>query len=153
MGLPALKSNGFTLIEMMISMLIIMVSMLALGTMMEVTMDTNMTNEMRSVAVRLTNQTAEALLAIPTTPESAVDPLLTASTTTYTRIAGNSHQDSVGLPKIQQSIRGTTKTFNIQWAVADATPTMKQIQITVSYQYKGKTLTNSALVYKHSAGI
>jgi Tfp pilus assembly protein PilV len=138
---------------MMISMLIIMVSMLALGTMMEVTMDTNMTNEMRSVAVRLTNQTAEALLAIPTTPESAVDPLLTASTTTYTRIAGNSHQDSVGLPKIQQSIRGTTKTFNIQWAVADATPTMKQIQITVSYQYKGKTLTNSALVYKHSAGI
>jgi prepilin-type N-terminal cleavage/methylation domain-containing protein len=153
MGLPALKSNGFTLIEMMISMIIIMVSMLALGTMMEVTMDTNMTNEMRSVAVRLTNQTAEALLAIPTTPESAVDPLLTASTTTYTRIAGNSHQDSVGLPKIQQSIRGATKTFNIQWVVADATPTMKQIQIIVSYDYKGKTLTNSALVYKHSAGI
>jgi prepilin-type N-terminal cleavage/methylation domain-containing protein len=153
MGLPVPKNKGFTLIEMMIAMVIIMVSMLALGTMMEVTMNTNMTNEMRSAAVRLTNQTAEALLAIPTTQDSAIDPLLTASTTTYTRIAGDSHQDSVGLPKIRQSIRGTSQTFNIQWVVADTTPTMKQIQIMVSYQYKGKTLTNSALVYKHSTGI
>jgi prepilin-type N-terminal cleavage/methylation domain-containing protein len=153
MGQPVPKNKGFTLIEMMIAIMIIMISMLALGTMMEMTIDTNMTNEMRSTAVRLTNQTAEALLAIPTTQDSVIDPLLTASTTTYTRIASDSHQDSVGLPKTQQSIRGASKTFNIQWLVADTTPTMKQIQITVSYQYKGRTLTNSALVYKHSTGI
>lgn len=151
MGQPVPRNRGFTLVEMMIAMVIIMVSMLALVTMMMMTMDTNMTNEMRSAAVRLTNQTAEALLAIPTTPYAAIDPLVTAGT--YTRIADDTHQNDRGLPKIQQSIRGTSKTFNIQWVVADTTPTMKQIQITVSYQYKNQTLTNSALIYKHSTGI
>ena len=149
---PVPKNKGFTLVEMMMAIVIIMVSMLALVTTMMMTMNTNMTNEMRSAAVRLTNQTAEALLAIPTTKDAAIDPLLTAGT--YTRITGDANQDNRGLPKIQQSIRGTSKTFNISWKVVDTSDTMKQIQIWVSYQLRtNQTFTNSALVYKHATGM
>lgn len=147
---PVPRNKGFTLVEMMISIVIIMISMLALVTMMTMAINTNMTNEMRTAAVRLTNQTAEALLSIPTT-STPFDPLVTAGT--YTRIANDSHQDSMGLPKIQQSIRGTSQTFNINWTVADSTSSIKQIQIDVNYYYKNKQFTNSTVVYKHSTGM
>jgi prepilin-type N-terminal cleavage/methylation domain-containing protein len=149
--IAAPKNKGFSLIEMMISLVIIMISMLALNQMIVVSMNANLTNELRSASVRLTNQTAEALLAIPTTPDAAVDPLLSAGT--YTRIANDSHQDSVGLPKIRQTIRGSSTTFGINWTVADNTSTVKQIQITVSYPYKGQTMTNATNIFKHSTGM
>jgi Tfp pilus assembly protein PilV len=136
---------------MMISLVIIMISMLALNQMIVVSMSANLSNELRSASVRLTNQTAEALLAIPTTPDAAVDPLVSAGT--WTRIANDSHQDSVGLPKIQQTIRGSTTTFNIIWTVADNTSTVKQIQISVGYPYSGQTMTNSTNIFKHAAGM
>jgi prepilin-type N-terminal cleavage/methylation domain-containing protein len=145
------KNKGFSLIEMMISLMIITISMLALNQMIVVSMSANLSNELRSAAVRLTNQTAEALLAIPTTPDAAIDPLLSAGT--YTRIANDSHQDSVGLPKIQQTIRGSTTTFGINWTVADNTSTVKQIQITVSYPYKDQTMTNATNIFKHATGM
>jgi Tfp pilus assembly protein PilV len=148
---PVPRNEGFTLVEMMISIVIIMISMLALVTMMTKAINTNMTNEMRTASVRLTNQTAEALLSIPTT-STTVDPLVTAGS--YARIANDSHQDSMGLPKIQQTIRGTSKTFTINWKVTDTTPTIKQIEIGVSYiLYSNQTFTNSMVVYKHSTGM
>ncbi|HUJ19489.1 MAG TPA: prepilin-type N-terminal cleavage/methylation domain-containing protein [Nitrospirota bacterium] len=154
MGQPATKNKGFTLVEMMMAIVIIMVSMMALVTMMMMSMNANLANDMRGAAVRVTNQTAEALLAIPTTPDSAVDPLLSAGT--HSRIAGDSaNQDSRGFPKIQQSIRGTSQSFNIQWSVTDTTSTVKQIEVNVGYQNlkTGQTFTNSALVFKHSSGM
>jgi competence protein ComGC len=151
MGQRAPKDKGFTLVEMMMSIVIIMVSMMALVTMMTMSMNTNLANDMRSAAVRVTNQTAEALLAIPTTPDSAVDPLLSAGT--YTRVSGNATQDSHGLPKKAQSIRGTSQNFDIQWSVADKTSTIKEIQIKVSYTFKGQTTANDMVVYKHSTGM
>ncbi len=150
---PAANNKGFSLLEMMIATMIIVISMLALFQMIEISMDSNLKNELRSAAVRLTNQTAETLLAIPTTADSAVDPLLTSATTTHTRIANDSYQDNVGLPKRQQSIRGTTTTFDITWYVVDNTDTVKQIQITVGYSYKNKSYTNSTTVFKHASGM
>jgi prepilin-type N-terminal cleavage/methylation domain-containing protein len=149
--ISAQKNKGFSLIEMMISIVIIMISLLALNQMIVVSMEANLSNELRSAAVRLTNQTAEALLAIPTTPDAAIDPLVSAGT--WTRIQSNAHQDSVGLPKKQQTVRGSMTAFDISWTVADNTSTVKQIQITVSYPYKGQTKTNSTTIFKHSSGM
>jgi len=149
--ISAQKNKGFSLIEMMISIVIIMISLLALNQMIVVSMEANLSNELRSAAVRLTNQTAEALLAIPTTPDAAIDPLVSAGT--WTRIQSNAYQDSVGLPKKQQTVRGSMTAFDISWTVADNTSTVKQIQITVSYPYKGQTKTNSTTIFKHSSGM
>jgi Tfp pilus assembly protein PilV len=151
MGQTVMRNKGFTLVEMMISIVIIMISLLALLTMMLKTIDANTSNEMRSAAVRLTNLTAEALLAIPTPKDIAPDPLVTAGT--YTRIPNDLHQDNCGLPEVQQSIRGARKTFDIGWTVVDTSNSVKQISIAVSYDYKGQGFNNSTVIYKHSTGM
>ena len=65
MEAPAGNSKGFSLIEMLIAVVIIAFTLLALCSAMVNAISANLGNELRNTAVRLTNQTAEVLLALP----------------------------------------------------------------------------------------
>ena len=59
------NNKGFSLIEMMIALVIMAFTLLALSAAMVNSISVNLENELRNTAIRLTNQTAEVLLALP----------------------------------------------------------------------------------------
>ena len=138
-------SKGFSLIELMIAVVFIMISMLALLTAIVTSMRTNLENDLRITAIRLTNQTAEALLTLPT--DLTIDTELTDGS--HSRTAGNTSQNEKGFPLTAQTVRGSRQTYTIQWAVVSRTTNVKEITITVSYTSRNKPYTNTAVIYKH----
>jgi len=143
MVLSVRPSKGFTLIEMMISILLIMVSMLALLTVMVYATTTSLDNEYRDTGTRMLNQTSEALLAL-----SFSDPLVSAGS--YTRVSGNTAQDKAGIPDTNQTVRNANRTYSILWTVTP-TPSPDTNQITITVQYANKenqSLQNSLGIYK-----
>ncbi|MEK6698007.1 MAG: hypothetical protein AABZ10_03085 [Nitrospirota bacterium] len=138
-------SKGFSLIELMIAVVFIMISMLALLTAIVTSVRTNLENDLRNTAIRVTNQTAEALLALSIHP--TIDPELTDGS--HSRIAGNTTQNEKGFPLTAQTVRGSRQTYTIQWAVVSRTTNVKEITITVSYTSRNKPYTNTAVIYKH----
>ncbi len=140
-------SKGFSLIELMIAVVFIMISMLALLTAIVTSMRTNLENDLRNTAIRLTNQTAEALLTLPTDP--TIDTELTDGSHSRTAGTGNTAQNEKGFPLTAQTVRGSQQTYTIQWAVVSRTTNVKEITITVSYTSRNKPYTNTAVIYKH----
>ncbi len=149
------KNSGFSLIELMVAVVIIMISMLAVLTAILKSTTTNLQNDLRNTAIRITNQTSEALLALPLTDtevSATLDPTgATRIAPAHTRTAGNTTQDLKGLPKTTASIRGVQTTYTITWDVAAPSGNIKQINITVGYTFKNQPLTNTAIFYKHKA--
>ncbi len=145
MAHPATNCNkGFTLIEMMIAILIIMASMLALLTAITTAIRTNRTNELRNAAIRITNQTAESLISLP------LDDNELATGITHVRIAGDPTQAQKGIPDTTQSVRNYTFTCRIQWSVLASTADLKQINIQVGYDLAtGQSYTNYGVTYKY----
>jgi prepilin-type N-terminal cleavage/methylation domain-containing protein len=147
-GRPVFNNKrGFTLIELMIAMVIIMISMLALLTSIVTSMAANTGNEIRNTAIKVTNETAEALLALPIDDAE----LSTGTPHTYTVSTWTSGQQARGFPNPTQRIRAFDFTYTITWSVTPPSANLKQISITVAYSYKNKDYTNSSLVYKHRA--
>ena len=148
----AKNSDGFTLIELMISVVIIMVSMLALLTAILTSITTNQVNEIRNTSVRVTNLTAESLLAL-----TIDDPELTATldyatngriASTHVRSSGDTTQDLKGFPVTVQTVRNYQVTYVIQWEVKQVPNSAKQVSIDVTYTYKGKSYSNVSVIYK-----
>ena len=152
MGQAAPKNKGFSLIELMFAILIIMISMLALLTSIMTSINTNMQNDLRNTGVRLANQTAEALLALPLTDGELSDTLLVNDTrlaTAHARVAGDTAQGTKGLPNPVYSTRQFQKTYTISWDVKELSPKLKELRVTVSYLYKNVTYSNGSVVYRH----
>ena len=144
------SSKGFSLIEMMIAVVFIMISMLALLTATVASVRANMENEVRNTAIRLTNQTAEVLLSLPKDDVELTDSNATVGVaTTHSRVDGSSVQNEKGFPPLTVSVRGFQQAFVVQWDVDERTATVKEVTINVSYEFRGKTYTNSAVIYKH----
>ena len=150
MARHARNSNGFSLIELMVAIVFIMISMLALLSATVTTIQTNAKNELRNSAIRITNQTAETLLSLPINDTDLAD-TQPSTPTLHTRVSGSSDQDKKGFPPTEMTIRGYRQTYTIQWEVEDKTPIVKEITITVSYQHRGQTYSNTAVIYKHRA--
>jgi Tfp pilus assembly protein PilV len=129
----------------MIAVVFIMISMLALLTAIVTSMRTNLENDLRNTAIRLTNQTAEALLTL------SIDPITDTELTdgSHSRTAGNTAQNEKGFPLTEQTVRGSRQTYTIQWAVVSRTTNVKEVTITVSYTSRNKPYTNTAVIYKH----
>ena len=125
--------------------MIIMISMLALLTVMTTAIRTNMANGIRNTAIRVTNQTAEALLALP-----LEDAELTIGST-HSRITDNAAQSNKGFPNTTQKVRDYSMNYTIQWTVTSPTSDLKQISIEVSYQHLNQTYKHNALTYKYRA--
>jgi len=131
----------------MIAMMIIMVTMLALLTSIVTSMSTNMGNEIRNTAIRVTNETAEALLALPIDDAE----LSTGSTHVNTFTTGPTGQQAKGFPNPTQKIRGYEITYTITWDVISSSANLKQVNIAVAYSHKNNNYSNVSLIYKHRA--
>ena len=164
------ESDGFSLLELMISLVILTVSILALLSLTITSIQANLQNDIRNAAIRLTNQTAEVLLAQPietlttcglhaeptdiSTNPAAVSPYYNAA---YTYSVTNSCLDGAGTlygryPNPVQTIRGTRQySYNITWAVTNLTNDLRQVDISVEYFYNGREITKQAVIYKHRA--
>lgn len=164
------KSNnkkGFSLIELMIALFIITVAVLGLLTLTITSIQTNMQNDIRNTATRLTSQTAEILLARPidtistcgitldstiTTGSVAVyNSAYTYNTSNNCLVDSNAAEDYKKYPNASQPLGGSsgTKEYNITWTVSNLTNDLRQITIRVSYKYRDQTYTNEAVIYKH----
>ena len=139
------RRGGFSLIEMMIAIVIIMVSLLALLAMILVSMNTNMTNDLRNRAISVANQTAEALLALP------LDDAALAVDSVHERTPGDAAQNEKGFPDPTQAIRGLQHRYSIEWIATAPTANVREVAITVRYEYKNTAHSYSTLIYKHAA--
>lgn len=151
------NDKGFTLVELLIAIFLITVSMFAVLTSMVTSIKMNVENDIRNTAVRLTNQTAETLLALQWADVGGlerVDSELTGDLdgVLHERGAANADQDAKGLPALTQSVRNFRQDYRIQWVVEDLPPLpaiSKRITITVSYTRTGQELSNVAVIFRH----
>lgn len=120
-------SRGFSLVEMMVALVILSVSILGMTSMTLTTIRTNLENDLRNGAVRVTTDVAEDLGAMP------IEDVVTG---TETR---------------QVSIRGSNVNYSVTRTVTPLTNDLRQVNITIGYTFKGVPKTNSAVVYKHRA--
>lgn len=144
--IPVRHSKGFSLIELMIAVVFIMISMLALLNATVMSIQTNLENDVRNTAIRVTNQTAEVLLALKYEDAELNDG------SGHVRDGGSVTQDEKGFPPTALNIRGFQQAYTIQWAVATRTSDIKEVTITVTYMHRNTTHTNTAVIYKHKAG-
>ncbi len=141
---PVLTNKGFSLIELLIAMMIIMVSMLAAMSGTITSIRTNVDNEMRTVATKVMTQTAEALLAM-----AFNDPNLTAGL--HTRIPNDPLQSQLGLPNTANVVRGASVDFPIRWTVSPLTPNASmQVDIEVSYTNRSIVYRKNLTIFKHA---
>jgi len=151
------SDKGFSLVEMMIAMVIIMFSLLALSSAVITAIGVNLGNELRNTAARLTGQTAEVMLALPVDNISTCgltpDPDALNYNASYvysdSNICLGAGTDFRKYPNPVQSVNGSRQKFNITWAVTDLNGNLRQVTITVAYKHRGENLANSAVVYKH----
>ncbi len=139
------KQKGFTLIELLLAVVIIMVSMLALLSTMILSIKINRTNELRDVGIRITNQTAETLLALPFDDMQLMP---NAVGSPHVRVDSDGTQDLDGFPKCTQIIRSGKQTYTIQWDVVAMTSSAVQATVTVSWN--NGTTSNRAVIFKQA---
>jgi len=157
MEAPAGNSNGFSLIEMLIAVVIIAFTLLALCAAMVNAISANLGNEVRNTAVRLANQTAEVLLALPIDSiqscGATADPHARNYHAAYTYDSTNAclgiDTDYQRYPEPEQSVKGFQQRFNIVWDVTPLSENLRQVTITVAYRHREEQLENNAVIYKH----
>lgn len=151
------NSDGFSLVEMLIAVVIIALTLLALCSAMANAISANLGNELRNTAVRLTNQTAEVLLALPIDSIQSCgmtsDPDARNYDVSYTYNSTNAclgiAADYQKYPAPRQSVKGFQQRFNIIWAVTSLSDNLRQVTITVAYRYREEHFGNNAVIYKH----
>ncbi|WP_298037690.1 prepilin-type N-terminal cleavage/methylation domain-containing protein [uncultured Desulfuromonas sp.] len=136
------EMKGFTLVEMMIALFILSVSILGLTAATLTVMRTNLDNDVRNAAVRLTKELAEDLFAADFEASS-----LTETTTTTESGTVTTPHSATRLVRL----RGAEKSFSLSWEVNAKTNDLKEVEITVSSQLGDKTIENKSAIYKHRA--
>ena len=157
MGATVRNNKGFSLIELMVAVVIIAVSMLALSSVMINAITVNLGNDLRNTAMRLTQQTAETLLALPIesisscglTPDKNASNYNAAYTYDNANICLGNPEEYKNYPDPVQSIKGFQQPFNIAWGVTALSSDLRQITISVSYRHRDEDHINNAVVYKH----
>lgn len=156
----SVKNNkGFSLVEMMVALVIIALALLALSSVMISSINVNLENELRNTAIRLTNQTAEVLLALPIdsinlcglTPDSAATNYNAFYTYSSANACLGTGTDYARYSNPTQSIKGFRQNYNIIWIVLPLSNNLRQITITVAYRHRNEDHTNNAVIYKHRA--
>lgn len=144
------NNKGFSLIELMIALVILMISLLGLLAVMANSINANLDNELRNTAIRLTTQTAETIQSLDFDDEWVID---TSSGTTYSRAVTGSDdtdQDFKGFPEETQNIRGFQQTYDISWTVRDLSSNLKEVTIRVQCTTpRGELINNDSVIYKH----
>jgi len=155
------NNRGFSLVEMMMALIIMSISFLALSAVMAGAISVNLENEMRNAAIRLTSQTAEALLSLPIdgiatcgiTKDSSAPNYNSAYTyDSANECLGPGEADYRNYPDPDQAIRSMRQRFNITWNVASLSRDSAQITISVAYHNgRGEDHVNNAVIYKRGS--
>jgi prepilin-type N-terminal cleavage/methylation domain-containing protein len=152
------NSNGFSLIEMMTALVIIALTLLVLSAVLIHAIQTNVVNDLRNAAIRLTSQTAEVILALPFESIRScgltADPASSHYNDSYRYENGNTclndyPEDYLKYPNPVQTIKGFQQRFNITWDVLALTEDLRQITINVTYKASNDDHQHSAVIYKH----
>jgi prepilin-type N-terminal cleavage/methylation domain-containing protein len=157
MGVTVGNNKGFSLIELMVAVVIIAVAMLALSSVMINAITVNLGNDLRNTAMRLTQQTAETLLALPIeninscglTPDKNASNYNSAYTYDNSNICLGIPGEYKKYPDPVQSIKGFQQPFNIAWSATTLSDNLRQITISVSYRHRDENHVHDAVVYKH----
>jgi len=142
------KSNkGFSLVELMVALVILMISLLGLLAVFVSSISANLDDELRNTAVRLINQTAETVHSLPIADSDISGD---ATGVSHSRQADDFNQDLKGFPKPAQSIRGFQQNYAITWKVTDRNENLKEIVISVAYaNSQRENCCHNAVIYKH----
>jgi prepilin-type N-terminal cleavage/methylation domain-containing protein len=152
------NNRGFSLVEMMIALVIIAFTLLALSAAMINGIAVNLENELSNIDVRLTNQTAEVLLALPIdaanscgiTPDAGEPHYNTSYTYNDSNTClGTDTNDYKEYPVPILSVKGFKQKYNVTWDVIPISDDLRQITINVSYAHRGLNHSNNAVIYKH----
>jgi prepilin-type N-terminal cleavage/methylation domain-containing protein len=119
--------KGFTLVEMLMALIILSVSILGLTSITLTSIRVNTQNDLRNSAIRLTNEKSEEMLS-----------------KNFLDIAS-------GLDHVSVPIGGGEKNFDVTWTVTSPTANLRQIAITVQYDWRGQSSSNTAVIYRHRA--
>lgn len=157
MGATVRNNKGFSLIELMVAVVIIAVAMLALSSVMINVITVNLGNDLRNTAVRLAQQTAGALLALPIesinscglTPDKNAANYNPAYTYDNANACLGISEEYKNYLNPVQSIKGFKQPFNIVWSATALSSDLRQITISVSYRHRDEDHVNNAVVYKH----
>ncbi len=129
------SENGYSLIEMLIALVILAVVSVALMQSSLVVIQKNSQNEMRDEAVRLGEQTMNAIRSSPggfdASPPSPnhLDLFVEAYT----------------LPAISRKIRGGVVQFTVRKAVGWLDTSTKQITVTVNWSFRSQMFSHSVV--------
>lgn len=131
MGRTAVSNNrGVTLIEVMISFVLILIVSLALMQTQLLGISTNVQNQLRDEAVNVVEMRLSQLRNRPFT-----------EAVTHTDLA-----PTAGTPEaaVTRKIRGFTVDFTPSRQIVDISPEAKQITITVQWSYRGQNYTHGS---------
>lgn len=109
------NDKGFTLIEMLCAMFILMIGLLALLNSIAVAMNSNMGNVLRDESVRIAEQYMNDLRSAPFDSLSSAAPTTSATT---------------------REFRGVSKAYSVVTEVNDLSADAKGLIVTVSWTYK-----------------
>jgi Tfp pilus assembly protein PilV len=109
------RSRGFTLIEILVAFVILMISMLAILNCLVVTVEHNLRNLMRDEALRLAEAKMEELRGTPLASLSS------------------------GTAQVQRSLRNLLIPFDLSWRISDYSTKTKRLELQVRLTYRGIT--------------
>lgn len=122
------NSSGFTLIEVMMAILILMVGMLGLLQAINLTLEVNLRNQLREEAVNVGQRVMSEL-----------------RNNTFDNLSTN-----YALYKVPSNIRGTARTYDVTRtstviSTQNSLPVTKQLMVLVQWTYKGVTYENRVI--------
>lgn len=142
MEVALLNKKGFTLVEVMIALVVVLVVFLALMQTALVSIDSNMINILRDEAVSIAEERMSAHRNVP------FDNALLTDTNGTPSNPGNFVPDTP--PQIQRDIRNINNfTFTTEKRVDDLGSDVKMVEIRVAWAWKEKTVANGN-PYTHS---
>lgn len=124
----SLDKRGVTLIEMMISLVIIMIVSLALMQTALVGIRTNVQNSMRDEAVSVAEERMNDLRS-----------RMFSESLTHSDL----DQGEKALPDVSKQLRGATIVYKTTQTISDINTTTKQVSVSVQWNYRGKSFTHS----------